>query len=80
MIEQDLPASEFEIIVVDDSSTDGSTEFLDRLPEMRVLRSEGIGVAREAIHEELFSTATMQAQVIQIKPTREKEEKIAAAA
>ena len=48
--------------------------------EMLDLLHKGIGVPREAIHEELFSTATLQAQVIPIKPAREKEEKIAAAA
>jgi glycosyltransferase involved in cell wall biosynthesis len=43
---QTVSAGQREIIVVDDGSTDGSTEFLERLPEIRVLRSEGIGVAR----------------------------------
>ncbi|HTS30581.1 MAG TPA: glycosyltransferase [Bryobacteraceae bacterium] len=34
-----------EIVVVDDGSTDGSTAFLSEFPNVRVLRSEGIGVA-----------------------------------
>jgi len=41
-----LPRSQREVIVVDDSSTDGSTAFLRELPEVLALRSDGIGVAR----------------------------------
>jgi GT2 family glycosyltransferase len=35
-----------EIIVVDDASTDNSTDFLKQFPEIRVVRAEGVGVAR----------------------------------
>ena len=41
-----LPAGHRELIVVDDASTDGSTAFLNQMPEVRVVRSEGLGVAR----------------------------------
>jgi len=41
-----LPPDRGEIIVVDDSSTDGSTAFLDELPDVLVLRSTDLGVAR----------------------------------
>jgi len=34
------------LIVVDDGSTDGSTAFLEQVPDARVLRSDGLGVAR----------------------------------
>src|SRR5436305_10100004 len=45
-----LPAPHRELIVVDDGSDDGSTDFLDALPEVIVLRSDGIGVARARNH------------------------------
>jgi GT2 family glycosyltransferase len=41
-----LPRNQREVIVVDDSSTDNSTEFLRELPEVLVLPSTGLGVAR----------------------------------
>ena len=37
---------EFELIVVDDGSTDDSFKFLRRLREVHVVRSKGIGVAK----------------------------------
>jgi GT2 family glycosyltransferase len=40
------PSNQLETIVVDDSSTDDSTGFLDTLPEVTVLRTPGLGVAR----------------------------------
>jgi GT2 family glycosyltransferase len=40
-----LPKTRRELIVVDDGSTDGSTAFLSSYPEVRVLRTDGIGVA-----------------------------------
>jgi GT2 family glycosyltransferase len=40
-----LPRDQREVIVVDDGSTDDSTRFLVVVPEVRVLRSTGIGVA-----------------------------------
>ena len=40
-----LPPRRRELIVVDDGSTDDSTAFLSAHPEVRVLRSTGIGVA-----------------------------------
>jgi len=40
------PAGQLELIVVDDSSTDNSTAFLESLPEVTVVRSPGLGVAR----------------------------------
>jgi glycosyltransferase involved in cell wall biosynthesis len=41
-----VPPSQVELIVVDDGSTDHSTDFLDSLPGVTVLRSPGQGVAR----------------------------------
>jgi GT2 family glycosyltransferase len=40
-----LPKRRRELIVVDDGSTDNSTRFLKRDREVRVVRSEGVGVA-----------------------------------
>jgi GT2 family glycosyltransferase len=40
------PPSQLELIVVDDGSTDHSTDFLQSKPEIAVVRSAGIGVAR----------------------------------
>jgi len=41
-----IPRNRREVIVVDDSSTDDSTLFLRELPEVRLLHSAGLGVAR----------------------------------
>jgi glycosyltransferase involved in cell wall biosynthesis len=41
-----LPLDRRELIVVDDGSVDGSCEFLEDLPEVRLLHSENLGVAR----------------------------------
>lgn len=43
---QTAPEEQLEIIVVDDGSTDNSMDFLSGLPQVRVLRSTGEGVAR----------------------------------
>jgi glycosyltransferase involved in cell wall biosynthesis len=41
-----LPADGHELVAVDDGSTDDSFRFLRRLREVRVVRSEGVGVAK----------------------------------
>jgi len=40
------PSAQTELIVVDDASTDNSTDFLNSMPDIAVLRSPGQGVAR----------------------------------
>jgi GT2 family glycosyltransferase len=47
---QTVPASDREIIVADDGSEDGSTGFLDHCPEVRLVRTNGLGVARARNH------------------------------
>jgi GT2 family glycosyltransferase len=42
---QTLPSDRREVIVVDDGSTDDSTAFLAKVPEVTVLHSTGLGVA-----------------------------------
>lgn len=41
-----LPADQRELIVLDDGSTDGSAAFLESVPEVKLLHSDGMGVAR----------------------------------
>ena len=41
-----LPADQRELIVLDDGSTDRSAAFLAGMPEVKLLHSDGIGVAR----------------------------------
>jgi glycosyltransferase involved in cell wall biosynthesis len=41
-----LPENQRELIVLDDGSTDGSSAFLEDVPEVKLLHSDGMGVAR----------------------------------
>jgi GT2 family glycosyltransferase len=45
-LRETAPPGQVQWIVVDDASTDDSTGFLDSLPDVAVLRSPGLGVAR----------------------------------
>jgi GT2 family glycosyltransferase len=45
-LRETLPASRRDLIVVDDGSTDGSVAFLEGAGDVRVLRSERLGVAK----------------------------------
>ena len=44
-VRRTLPKTRRELIVVDDASTDGSTACLSEYPEVRLLRTDGVGVA-----------------------------------
>jgi glycosyltransferase involved in cell wall biosynthesis len=45
-LKETLPDSRRELIVVDDGSTDGSTDFLEGSADVRLLRAEQLGVAK----------------------------------
>src|SRR5215471_3821799 len=52
---QTVPASDREIIVVDDGSEDGSPDFLCDSSEVQLLRTNGLGVARARNHGASFA-------------------------
>jgi len=45
-LQETLPEEQRELIVVDDGSTDDSTAFLQTMPEVRLIQSHGLGVAK----------------------------------